>query len=828
MPNEFYFNPIQISNDLTVTKNVSGYGIFYGDGSGLYNLSDSEVRNLSSDWDSVYTTVQNSSANDWDNSKANEYTHLNFLPLSGGTINGDLNLNGSLFVTGTAATINTLNLVLSDALIYLANDNNQTDLVDIGFVGGFNDGLYQHTGLVRTASDKKWVLFKGLTSEPLTSTNINVNDLTFSLDTLRANIEGTLTGNVSGNISGNAETVTNGVYTDQTYSDPNWILSLDFSKIINSNSENWDSVYTTVQISSAVWKEHDNPLFLNNAGVWDITYGNNRFVTVSKTNPVSSYISFDGVNWKNYPTPNPDFWYGTAIEYANGLFVNTNFNTGAGTGSELTDSIITSPDGINWTKRTIPQWKGFYGYALYDIAYGKNLFVIASYYDNCVLVSKNGIDWNRIDVGPFLLNQPSPLVGWICIAYGNDKFIMLGDAASAQSIDGFNWTWSYDIPNGYLSETIWKGIEYGNGIFVATGDANGIPVIATTKDGTEWSFNTSISTYGTGFLLGDPVYGNGNFIIPGISGTNFPSSSTAPFLQSKDGLSWSPIYIDKTSESYSIGTYGNGNFVFLPDGNTLITDGKSLVFDGNKKSIHEDIHLKLGDEILHGNSTINGTLSSNNIIHALGGNSNNWNSVYTIVQTNSASKWDNVYTTVQNFSATEWKNKPEWDSVYSTVQTNSASKWDNVYTTVQSSSALEWDNKKANEYTHLNFLPLSGGTVTGNLTAAATLFVGEGVVDFIVTEEGKVGIGTDTPNEKLTINGILSSNDTIYSLGGNSTNWNSVYTNVNSNSSFYIPSKTSLVNSTPSASAINNMVVLSQVAYESIVTKDPSTVYIII
>jgi hypothetical protein len=47
------------------------------------------------------------------------------------------------------------------------------------------------------------------------------------------NLTGNVLGNVTGNVSGNAGTVTNGVYTTGSYANPNWIASLDASKITN-------------------------------------------------------------------------------------------------------------------------------------------------------------------------------------------------------------------------------------------------------------------------------------------------------------------------------------------------------------------------------------------------------------------------------------------------------------------------------------------------------------------------------------------------------------------------------------------------------------------
>lgn len=97
-----------------------------------------------------------------------------------GTISGvNLSLTGNLTVGGTTTTVNAQDLVVSDPLIYIGEDNT-SNVVDIGIVGSFNDGTYQHTGIVRDASAGKWKLFKGVTDEPTTTVNFNQG----SLDTL--------------------------------------------------------------------------------------------------------------------------------------------------------------------------------------------------------------------------------------------------------------------------------------------------------------------------------------------------------------------------------------------------------------------------------------------------------------------------------------------------------------------------------------------------------------------------------------------------------------------------------------------------------------------
>lgn len=108
------------------------------------------------------------------------------------TTTGNVTVGGNLTVQGTTTTISTTNLEISDPIIYLATGNS-ANANDIGFAGHFNDGTYQHTGLVRDATDGKWKLFSGITAEATTT----VDFTTWTKDTLLANIEGNVTGNAS-------------------------------------------------------------------------------------------------------------------------------------------------------------------------------------------------------------------------------------------------------------------------------------------------------------------------------------------------------------------------------------------------------------------------------------------------------------------------------------------------------------------------------------------------------------------------------------------------------------------------------------------------------
>ena len=96
--------------------------------------------------------------------------------LAGATFTGDvtvetnLTVDGNLTVTGTTTTVNATDLVISDPMIYLG-EGNSGNLADLGFVANFNDGTYQHSGLVRDSSAGTWKLFKGVTDEPTTTVN---------------------------------------------------------------------------------------------------------------------------------------------------------------------------------------------------------------------------------------------------------------------------------------------------------------------------------------------------------------------------------------------------------------------------------------------------------------------------------------------------------------------------------------------------------------------------------------------------------------------------------------------------------------------------------
>lgn len=133
--------------------------------------------------------------------------------LSGAIFTGDvqvetnLTVEGNLTVSGTTTTIDVTNLDVTDPLIYLASEQYDADVLDIGIFGAYGDSSpgHVHTGLVRDASDGgKWKLISGA-SEP----TANVIDFTgVTYDTLKVGALETVDITATGDVDFSAATVT--------------------------------------------------------------------------------------------------------------------------------------------------------------------------------------------------------------------------------------------------------------------------------------------------------------------------------------------------------------------------------------------------------------------------------------------------------------------------------------------------------------------------------------------------------------------------------------------------------------------------------------------
>ena len=95
------------------------------------------------------------------------------LDVATGLTAANVTISGNLTVNGTTSTVNSTSFSVDDPMIYIG-DGNQSNVLDLGLVAAFNDGTYQHSGLVKDASDSgRWKLFSGVTAEPGTTVDFS-------------------------------------------------------------------------------------------------------------------------------------------------------------------------------------------------------------------------------------------------------------------------------------------------------------------------------------------------------------------------------------------------------------------------------------------------------------------------------------------------------------------------------------------------------------------------------------------------------------------------------------------------------------------------------
>ena len=133
----------------------------------------------------------------------------------------DVTIAGNLTVNGTAITINSETLTITDPIIHLASNNFTSDTVDIGFEGHYFDAIggNVHAGLVRDATDGNFKLFANIQHEA--TDTIDFSDPGYRIATLIANLEGGIVANLTAAIgvsdggTGKSSVTTNAVLYGQ-------------------------------------------------------------------------------------------------------------------------------------------------------------------------------------------------------------------------------------------------------------------------------------------------------------------------------------------------------------------------------------------------------------------------------------------------------------------------------------------------------------------------------------------------------------------------------------------------------------------------------------
>lgn len=285
---------------------------------------------------------------------------------------------------------------------------------------------------------------------------------------------------------------------------------------------------------------------------WEaVTYGDGKFVAVASSGSGNRVMtSTNGTYWTSRTSASNSNWQG--ITYADGLFVAVGSN-----------AVMTSPDGITWTSRTVPngEWQA--------ITNCGGLFVAtATWGSNYVMTSTNGIDWTVrtpayawshdavacsasvprfVSVSQFgrgwssadgisnwSIQNPGAIVDIRTVAFGAGRFSWLeystntGNRYGAYSTNGVNWTNTASAPANQ-----WKYITYGGNKFIAVAEGGVNSRSAYSADGANWTLGSGVPSNSWQGV----AYGANKYIAVANSGTN------NRVMTSSDGQSWESLAV---------------------------------------------------------------------------------------------------------------------------------------------------------------------------------------------------------------------------------------------------------------------------------------------
>ncbi|MCD6050524.1 MAG: hypothetical protein K0Q55_1927 [Verrucomicrobia bacterium] len=311
----------------------------------------------------------------------------------------------------------------------------------------------------------------------------------------------------------------------------------------------------------ASWTQVDLPSHISFSG---IAYHDGIFVAVGN----GFWSSTNGLNWVNRK-----MGFVNDVIWANGVFVVVGSN----------GDIFTSSDGMAWTSRSSGTT-----HSLRTISYGKGLYVAAGgIYDSGVLLtSPDAIQWTPRTVGYEVIDS---------VAYGNGMFVTVGfdygrpspaglfsggNGVVRISSDGVNWT-----PH-LLTEAVHPNcVHYHAGLFILLASEG----ILTSVDGQAWisrhregwnnplnavvSFNGSLYAVGAGgsvFVSPDAItwqrltgsWRNLNDVVRG-GDIIVAVGDSGDIMTSEDGASWTLRY---QAENFAFYRVAHGNRVFVAVG----------------------------------------------------------------------------------------------------------------------------------------------------------------------------------------------------------------------------------------------------------------------
>lgn len=309
--------------------------------------------------------------------------------------------------------------------------------------------------------------------------------------------------------------------------------------------------------------------------------GSNLYVAVAEYN--TSYEIFTTSDpttaWTVRTTPSSlstAGFYG--VTYGNGIFVAVGTN----------GALITSTDGITWTRRSASSFS-----ALNGVVFANNTFVYAG--SGEIGVSSNGKAW-RNSSWTFGLKKEYQVN---TVKYTNGLFLIGGypyntTVTISYSSDGIKWYSS--LVSDQYNEYVYS-IAYGNGVYIVGTDAG---KIWTSPDLETWTQQSSPTTSA---ILG-AEFGNGLFVI----------ASTAGVWTSPDGITWA----SRSVSNFSITSIGYNSLSFVGGYFFLTSYGDATSYRALAYS-HDGITWSTSPDLFPSGIDLNGKVAYGNNLYVVGG-----------------------------------------------------------------------------------------------------------------------------------------------------------------------------------------------------------------
>ncbi len=303
-------------------------------------------------------------------------------------LNGSMQIDGDLIVTGNTVTMNVSSLSVEDNMIYLNASSNVAN-PDLGIAGNYNDGTYRHAGVFRDATDGVWKFFHQYVPEPDASAYIDTANNTFALANVQgnffigsitgaANSASYLGGNTASDLrsfSSNASNLTTGTIPvarlsgnatfDEVFSN-GWFRNNDANEgfynqtsgnhFYSTNDGYWnttgggrtyggikmrDSHQGTVKGYSAYWDGNGSGI-LGSGGSWTISIntGNDNYITLGGSQGDNAYNTYSGGKRLMFGGGNSDaqgnYYIGTNLNDVGGNYnkLDLAWHTGIRAGSQ--------------------------------------------------------------------------------------------------------------------------------------------------------------------------------------------------------------------------------------------------------------------------------------------------------------------------------------------------------------------------------------------------------------------------------------------------------------------------------------------------------------